>query len=82
MNAYRSRDYGVTKELGLKPVNDSFIMTCLALPQNNEELASRGYDDGGKNGARRFLHVGSDIKGLLQVHWTINLNDIKFIGEE
>lgn len=74
--------YGVTKELGLKPVNDSFKMTCLALFPNNQELASRGYDDGGENGHRRFLHVGSDIKGLLQVHWVVDLNDIKFIGEE
>lgn len=73
--------YGVTNELGLKPVEDSFNMSCLASP-NNEELASRGYDDGGWNGHRRFLHVGSDIKGLLQVHWVVNLNDIKFKGEE
>lgn len=74
--------YGVTKELGLKPVKDSFNMSCLALSPDEEELASRGYDNCGRNGHRRFLHVGSDIKGLLQVHWTINLNDIKFKGEE
>ena len=75
--------YGVTKELGLKPVNDSFNMTALErLFANDDEIASRGYDNGGKNGHRRFLHVGSDIKGLLQVHWVINLNDIKFKGDE
>ena len=73
--------YGVTKELGLKPVNDSFNMTGLDFPKD-DEIASRGYDNGGKNGHHRFLHVGSDIKGLLQVHWTINLNDIKFKGAE
>lgn len=74
--------YGVTKELGLKPVGDSFNMSCLDSLPTDKELASRGYDNGGKNGHRRFLHVGSDIKGLLQVHWVINLNDIKFKGEE
>ena len=75
--------YGVTKELGLKPVNDSFNMTALErLFPDDDVIASRGYDNGGENGHRRFLHVGSDIKGLLQVHWTINLNDIKFKGEE
>ena len=74
--------YGVTKELGLKPVNDLFNMTCLDTFPKDAEIASRGYDNGGKNGHRRFLHVGSDIKGLLQVHWVINLNDIKFKGEE
>ena len=69
--------YGVTKELGLKPVNDSFNMTCLErLFPNDDEIASRGYNNG------RFLHVGSDIKGLMQVHWVIDLNDIKFKGEE
>ena len=74
--------YGVTKELGLKPVGDSFNMACLDLLPTDKELASRGYDNGGKNGHRRFLHVGSDIKGLLQVHWVINLNDIMFKGGE
>lgn len=74
--------YGITKELGLKPVKDSFNIYCLDTFPKDAEIASRGYDNGGKDGQRRFLHVGSDIKGLLQVHWTINLNDIKFIGEE
>ena len=74
--------YGVTNELRLKPLKETFNMSVLAPPITDNELASRGYDNGGKNGHRRFLHIGSDIKGLMQVHWTIDLKDIKLKGED
>lgn len=69
--------YEVSKELGLKPVNDSFNMDCLTPFPKDTECASRGYDKGGKNGHLRFLHIGSDTKGLLQVQWKVDLKDIK-----
>ena len=71
--------YSVGKELGLKPINDIFNMSILAQPLTQEEYTERGYDQFSKGGLthRRLLHVGSDVQGLMQVHWIVDLKDVK-----
>ena len=66
--------YSVCEELRLGEVSEAFSMKMLDATASAE---SRGMDNGAPNGHERFLHIGSDTKDLMRIHWTIDLDKIK-----
>ena len=70
--------YSVCKELNIGEYNDIFSMRLTGTGVPPQE---RGKDNSAPNGHERFLHVGSDIKNRLSIHWAVDLDRIKIYND-